>query len=154
MLIQIKETAPTTNTDLLRNSVHRLSPEDRLITGAYIQVLAQNTANGIGASANANVALFVSDVLVADIWAHAHAAVQPNLAPAATGALDNQALVSQPAEGYNLYPVEAYVPAGSEIRAIVNSTSLTAADSLSIIVTIQLDQEDAGEDFAEMFGPI
>lgn len=154
MLIQIKETAPTTNTDLLRNSVHRLSPDDRLITGAYIQVLAQNSGGGVGPSANANVALFVSDVLVADIWAHAHAGVFPNSFPAATGALDNQFLVSMPAEGYNLYPVEAYVPAGSEIRAIVNSTSLSSSDSLSVVVTIQLDEEDTDEDFAAMFGPI
>lgn len=125
MLIQIREESPTVQTDLLRNSVHRLSPEDRFITGAYMQAISTASQTSMVAS----VALFVSDILVADLVYD-------------SGTQSSGTLDSGKAEGYNLFPVESFCPAGSEIRAIVN----TGSNLDTVIITIQLDLDPAGED--------
>lgn len=65
MLIQISSTAANSaiQTDLLRNSIHRLSSQDRAITGAYLQA----TSTAVTGS------LFVADVSVADLVAQSSA---------------------------------------------------------------------------------
>ena len=98
MLISVTDTMavsgatayPPLQTDLLRNSVFRLSDIDREVTGAFVQAI-NSTNNNTG-----RVSLYVSDVLIANI--------------------DGQTL---PADGLKLFPVDAVIPGGSELRAIV-----------------------------------
>lgn len=94
--------APDT-TDLLLNSVHRLAPVDREVTGAGLQ--ASNT--------QLYVDLFASDVLIGRF--HGQTAV--------TGV-------------QTTFPVDALVPQGAELRAIVGGQPGTAIGG---IIYIQID---------------
>ena len=98
-------------TDLLRNSVHRLQGYDRVITGA---ILGGSTAVG-----DTQVALFVSDVQVAE--------------------LVNLQGAGQPLTGYAMFPVDAFVPAGSELRALVTK----APTGNPITIYIEIDESGA-----------
>ena len=122
MLIQQTSTyAQATNqTDLLRNSVFRLSDMDREITGFYFY---QDT--GAATDTPGEVALYVSDVLVATMEASTNAP-----------------------QGLQLFPVDADVPGGSEMRAII--TSPPSGNSAGMVqVTIQVDEimDDELDDF-------
>ena len=97
-------------TDLLRNSVHRLQGYDRVITGAIL--------GGSAATGDTQVALFVSDVQVAELVN----------------------LYQQPLSGYAMFPVDAFVPAGAELRAIVTKAPTTNP----IIIYIEIDESGGG----------
>jgi len=96
-------------TDLLRNSVHRLQGVPRMITGAAL--------GGSAAAGDTKVAIFVSDMQVAEIV---------NLSDAAPS-------------GYQMFPVDAFVPSGSEIRAIITD----APSTNPITLYLEVDETDA-----------
>ena len=108
MLIQIGATAANSaiQTDLLRNSIHRLSSYDRYITGAFFAA-SDPAVTG---------SLFVGDVSVADLVANATAAL-----------------------GLNMFPVDSEIPAGEELRFIINSQAATAVPT---VITVQIDPLD------------
>lgn len=117
MLITAVETQPAVGTDLLRNSVFRLSDEDREITGAF---LGEAAAEG---TATVRASLYVSDIVVADLI-----------------------YGGQTPEGYQLFPVDAEVPGGSEIRCII-TTGASGAVAVSLVLQVdQMDMEDDLED--------
>jgi len=116
MLIQVTSTLAQSpiGSDLLRNSVFRLSDADRAVTGAYLQQTGSPTMRGA-------IQLFVSDILIADLQANDDAA-----------------------QGLQMFPIDAPVYSGSELRALVTSP-ITGGDAM--ILTIQIDEmmEDEGE---------
>ncbi len=120
MFIQISTpvaNAPV-NYDLLNSSIHRLSGYDREITGGWLYYMGgTNTVAG-------QVDVYVSDVNVATL----------------IGA-------STVAGGLNLIPIDADVPAGSEIRAIVTTAT---TGSTSIVMTLQIDELDDEMDYEQM----
>lgn len=113
---------PTTaqvGADLLINSIHRLQGYDRDLEGLGLAALAEA---GSGA-----LQFFVGDVLVATLYA------QGTTAP----------------QGYELVPVDAVVPAGSELRAIVREAF--SASSTGVILVIEIyDAEDDMDDMDDM----
>ena len=92
-VINIKAAAAeaTAQTDLLRNSIHRLSNNDRVVVYAGL--------GGGSAAGDTEVELYVGDISVATLL---------NLA-------------TTPITGYQALPVDAYLPAGVELRAIVRT---------------------------------
>lgn len=124
MFIQIASAAPAAQMDLLASSIHRLSGYDREIVGAWLQQYGTAAITTIGA-----VDLYVSDVNVASLI---------GVNTGTTGA----AGTGDPAGGLNLIPVDAEVPAGAEIRAIVTTAP---AGATNLVISIQID-EDLEED--------
>lgn len=110
-------------TDLLVNSVHRLQGYDRVITGA---ILGGSTAVG-----DTKVALFVSDVQVAELL---------NIAN------------DSPLTGYTMFPVDAFVPAGAELRAIV--TDAPATNAINLYIEIDESPAAGGDGMGELMGMI
>lgn len=100
-------------TDLLRNSIHRLASEDREITGA---ILGGSTAAG-----DTKIQLFVGDVQVAEL-------VNILLTGNGAGTLT----------GYTLFPIDAIVPGGAELRAIVSD----APTGNPVTLYIEIDELD------------
>lgn len=116
-LIQERSAAnAAVQTDLLVNSVHRLSGQNRMITGGALcsPTAAANPGTGI-------VNIFVADVLVATLVNNKDGA------PLA----------------YEMFPIGAYVPAGSELRAIV-----TEAAGGSNVLLLALEIDEVGSDAA------
>lgn len=101
----------TLGTDLLRDSVHRLASEDRIITGAQF--------TGSAAAGDCAVEIYVSDVLVATLYG------------LKTGG---------PASAYEMVPIDAYVPGGAEVRAIVIDEPGT--NPVFLVMEIDEDLED------------
>lgn len=107
--------------DLLRNSIHRLAGSDRIINGAAI-------AGGSAAGAIL-VEIYVGDVNVAT--------------------LANQSTTLQVPRGYELYPLEAVVPGGAELRAIIAKPD--AGTAVGLVLVIELDDlDDEAEDLDAM----
>ena len=102
-------------TDLLRDSVHRLQGYDRMITGAIM--------GGSSAVGDTKIALFVSDVQVAELL---------NLSN------------DQPLSGYTMFPVDAFVPAGAEMRAIV--TDAPSANPVNLYIEVDESPDMGGSD--------
>lgn len=113
----------TLQTDLLRNSVHRLAGYDRVITGVAF--------SGSDAAGDAAVEVYVSDVLVGTFY---------NFKEGSTGS-------GGPASAYQMYPTDAYVPAGSEIRATV----IDAPATNPVLLVMELD-EPAEDDLGMAIG--
>ena len=109
-------------TDLLRDSVHRLQGYDRMITGAIL--------GGSSTAGDTKIALFVSDVQVAELL---------NLSN------------DQPLSGYAMFPVDAFVPGGAEMRAIVTDAPTTNPINLYIEVD---ESGGAGGGMDELMGMI
>lgn len=102
-------------TDLLRNSIHRQSGADRIITGAAI--------GGSAAAGDCAVDLYVSDINIATLY---NFSTLPSF--------------------YQMYPADAYVPAGSEIRAVV----IDAPQTNPLLLVIQIDDVPAGSEYSEL----
>lgn len=126
----ITQTVPAetaAQTDLLRNSVHRLSSLDRMVNGSqFVQTSGTLTANTI-------VQLFVADVLIGEVVATTQA-----------GALS----------GYALYPVDAEVPAGAELRAILQTAIPASSTAILLIEIDELMDDDQGAIMDEMLAGI
>ena len=112
MMISVSIVGAAAQDDLLRNSVFRLADEDREITGAYVETQGSSTLTNKG-----RVSLFIGTELAAN--------------------LDGQ---QNAAQGLQLFPIDAIIPGGAELRAIVDIAP--AGGTTTTTVTIQIDELD------------
>lgn len=83
-------------------------------------------------TANTICQLYVADVLIGEV-----------VATNDTGALS----------GYALYPVDAEVPAGAELRAILQTSIPALATAILLVEIDELLEDDMEDVMAEMLGP-
>lgn len=115
LIAQPSGTTVAVNDDLLINSVHRLSSEDREISGAGYQNA------GTGYPGIVFVDLFASDVLIGRFYAQS----------AVSGV-------------QTLFPVDAFLPSGTELRGIVGGT--IPGSQIGGVLYIQIDEVEEGDE--------
>ncbi len=110
--------------DLLVNSIHRLSSMDREITGAGL--------TGSAAKGDTQVDLYVSEVNIAS--------------------LKNSDTGAGGLTGLQLYPIDADVPAGAELRAVV--VEAPASNPITLIIEIDdvFDDDDEADEVLAAMG--